>query len=159
MKKIFHILLIVLFFSACEEGQENFTVVENFIDDDLQQYFDSFKEEAAKFDIAIDYEEMRIDGYLREIRERGVAGQCQTFEGGLNAVIISPSYWETINSTQREFLIYHELGHCALDREHLDESSSNGACKSIMTSGSNVCRLNYNSRTKEDYLEELFTNL
>ena len=159
MKKLTHILLLVFFFSACEEGQENFTVVDNYIEEDLQEYFESFKQEAAKYNIEIDYEDLRIDGYIRNIRERGVAGQCQTFEGGLNAVVISSAYWNTIEGLQREFLVYHELGHCALDREHLDESDENGLCKSIMYSGGNVCNLNYNRRTKEEYLSELFTNL
>jgi len=159
MKATFYILISALIITACNSGEENLIVVENYIEVDLQQYFDSFKVEAAKFGISVDYQAQRVDGYIRNINDRGVAGQCQTFEGGLSAVIISPSYWNSIEGLQREFLVYHELGHCILARDHLDEPNADGTCKSLMSSGSEDCFLNYNNRTKEEYLEELFTNL
>lgn len=159
MKKIFYILFIGIMMTACSTSEPEEIVVENFIDDELSQYFESFREEAAKYDIDVDYTELRIDGYLQNITERGVAGQCQRFEGGLSAVIVEPSYWNTIDGLEREFLVYHELGHCVLGREHTDEAAPNGVCTSIMTSGSQDCRINYISRTRAEYLTELFTNL
>lgn len=159
MKRIFHIFLLVSLTTACDSGKENFTVVENYIDPELQEYFDSFKAEAAKYDIKVDYEALRVDGYIRNINERGVAGQCQTFEDGLNAVIISPNYWNRIEGLQREFLVYHELGHCILDRVHIDDANPDGTCKSMMHSGNDQCVLNYSRRTKDEFLKELFTNL
>lgn len=159
MKKIFYILILGLLTSACSEIEPEEIVVDNFIDDELSQYFESFKEEAAMFDIDVNYADLRIDGYLQNIPERGVAGQCQRFEGGLSAVIVEPAFWNSIDGLEREFLVYHELGHCVLGREHTNEAAPNGVCRSIMTSGSPDCRINYISTTRADYLTELFTNL
>ncbi len=56
----------------------------------------------------------------------------------------------------REFVVFHELGHCDLGRDHRDEAFDNGVCVSIMRSGLGDCRDYYHPRTREGYLDELF---
>lgn len=159
MRTNFIIILSVLSFCfACSKGNQPETfVVEHFIDNRLSIYFDSFKTEAAKRNLVIDYEEMEIDGYIQFIRERGVAGQCQSYVDGSTRVQISPSYWQTATDLQKEFLVFHELGHCALKREHLDEADENGTCKSMMNSGGQFCDVNYTELTREGFIDELFS--
>ena len=159
MRTNFIIILSVLSFCfACSKGKgPEVVVIEHFIDSRLDVYFDSFRAEAAKRGIDIDFEEMEIDGYIQFIRERGVAGQCQTYVDGATRVQISPSYWNTATDLEKEFLIFHELGHCALKREHLDEANEDGTCKSMMNSGGQFCDVNYSESTRESYIEELFS--
>ena len=57
---------------------------------------------------------------------------------------------------EKEFIIYHELGHCFLDRDHLDEANADGSCVSIMHSNPGVCFFELKSENREDYLDELF---
>jgi hypothetical protein len=54
-------------------------------------------------------------------------------------------------------VVFHELGHCYLGRGHSEETHPNGVCKSIMRSGNGGCFDNYNSTTREAYLDELFS--
>lgn len=151
-------LSIISLCVACSKGNErNIVVVEHFIDSRLNDYFESFKNEAVKRNIQIDFEEMGIDGYIQSIRESGVAGQCQTYVDGSSRVQISPSYWRGASDLEREFLVFHELGHCALKRDHLDEANEDGTCMSMMNSGGEFCLVNYSAFTREQYIEELFS--
>lgn len=62
-----------------------------------------------------------------------IVGLCQT--GGLTPVVtIDPTHWATIGESQREELIFHELGHCVLDRDHRDDRLIDGCPASIMNS-------------------------
>lgn len=45
---------------------------------------------------------------------------------------IDPIFWKSADTNQREELIFHELGHCVLGREHNNSLFSSGCPKSIM---------------------------
>lgn len=46
-----------------------------------------------------------------------IKGKCvETSEG--NAVVIDRSFWNTLSDTSKEILVFHELGHCLLNRTH-----------------------------------------
>ena len=50
---------------------------------------------------------------FKELPE-GVLGACRN----KIVVVINPNYWHHVSEDEREFLIFHELGHCVLDRRH-----------------------------------------
>ena len=50
---------------------------------------------------------------------------------GIRWILIDPSFWHSSNHLTRESLIFHELGHCDLNREHEDDSFT----ASIMNTG------------------------
>jgi len=141
---------------ACLDDEPEPIFLDHFIDERLVPYFDAFQEEAKTRGFDYDFKALRVDGYIQRIRENGVAGQCQAYESGQLAVVVQPIYWDNISEQDKEFLIFHELGHCILDREHFDDSNADGTCKSIMNSGGLFCDINYNDRTREEYLDELF---
>ena len=62
-------------------------------------------------------------------------GVCKTWSDGHKEVHIDKEWWESeyTNDTERLVLIYHELGHCALGRGHLD-GFTGGKPTSIMNS-------------------------
>jgi hypothetical protein len=130
---------------------------EYLIEEPLQEYFDRFAVEAGLRNVLIDYEEMMISGDIRIITSPNVIGQCGHTEREPNVVIVDMFYWESADDMEREFLIFHELGHCALKRGHIDDSDSEGDCVSIMTSGTGLCHINYTPDTREALLDELFT--
>lgn len=148
-----------MFLGCSEDSSEELNAVDHYVDDRLYEYFENFKAEAAKRDVEVDYVAMNVEGTIGDITERGIAGQCQTYTNGSKAIVIDESYWNKVSALKREFLVFHELGHCILNRDHLDDSNTDGSCFSIMNSGGAACSLNYNSLTKETLLEELFTNL
>jgi hypothetical protein len=50
----------------------------------------------------------------------GIIGLCTS--SAISATIsIDPEYWETANDEQRKQLMFHELGHCFLDLDHVEE--------------------------------------
>lgn len=49
---------------------------------------------------------------------QGYAGLCTVWNSGYREISIDPTYWNSINDGGKKQLIYHELGHCALDRGH-----------------------------------------
>ena len=49
-------------------------------------------------------------------------GQCTTWSSGYRQIAIDPTYWSSIERDERSKigLIFHELGHCDLNRDHLN---------------------------------------
>lgn len=122
----------------------------------LIPHFQSFALEAEKYDVYIDWSVERISASLGTVTDDGASGQCLKYTNGRHEIRIDKNYWDRINANEKEFVIYHELGHCLLNRGHLDDMDDNGLCISIMTSGEFECQKRYNQNTRNRYLEELF---
>jgi len=78
---------------------------------------------------------------------------------------IDRTYWTQISSSanadlMKEELIFHELGHGLLDRDHLNTTLENGDWKSIMCGGTKVndrpWNINYKGARRTYYINELF---
>lgn len=85
-------------------------------------------------------------------------GVCYTYANNQREVIIRKDWWERSNEKARQALIFHELGHCRLDRGHNDEVITEGNREirlSIMHS--RMVYLNDYARYQNEYHRELFT--
>jgi len=141
------IVLLILIASCTEED------LSIGIDAAVQPYITRFESEAALVDISsngIGAEFSTIDGQA--------VGQCVSSTTRGHFLRLDPVYWRRASDLQREFLIFHELGHCFLGREHSDLRDEGGLCISMMTSGVGGCRSNYNASTRQAYIDELFSN-
>lgn len=58
-------------------------------------------------------------------------GVCYYFTN-LRAILISEKFWNDASPTKREMVVFHELGHCALNRGHNDSLSPWGEQISLM---------------------------
>lgn len=125
-------------------------------DPQLIPYFDLFAQEAASRGFTVDYEAERIEGLIEDISQGNVLGQCFRNEKKPKKVVIDRTYWEGATEDEREFLIFHELGHCFLDREHDDRRDRDGFCLSIMHSTPQVCTFDLTVTDWDAYLDELF---
>lgn len=146
-------MVILLVAGSCSKDE----TPDYFVDAPLQPYFDSFEAEAAQRGVTIDLEALRVSGDVRLIGTINVIGQCVHTEKEPNTIIVDVVYWNSAEHLEKEFLIFHELGHCALNRDHIDDSDANGDCISIMTSGTGLCHINYTEATRSALLDELFT--
>ena len=146
--------VMILIFSGISCGKNE--DVDLFVDGSLLEYFDRFAAEGALRNVVVDYKASRVEGYIRLITTPNVIGQCAHDENKPNTVIIDRFYWNTATDLEREFLVFHELGHCVLNREHLDDADIHGNCTSIMTSGTGQCTINYTLSTRTALLDELF---
>lgn len=159
------LFLIVLYsLIACTIGQDSITVVQNSpsytnVDVDLWIYFSRFEEEANQRGIDVDLRRLDISGEINSIDEEGVIGTCHYQSHTPNHVTIDFDFWERASTLYREYVVFHELGHCVLLRDHNDAHDSNGVCVSVMHSGLTDCRTIYNQEFRESYLDELFSAL
>lgn len=126
------------------------------VNEELWPYFARFEAEALQRGIFVDLREAQITAEIEQIEDDGVAGKCRYSSHFPNHVTIDKAFWDSTSDLGREFVVFHELGHCDLGRDHRESTNADGTCKSLMRSGLNGCRDNYRSNTRAAYLDELF---
>jgi len=86
----------------------------------------------------------------------GSPGACL----GNRQIVINREDWALMDEFEKESLIFHELGHCELDRAHDNQKLKNGEWTSIMRgtpfSACDNDIINYAGTRREYYLDELF---
>lgn len=164
------LIIVVLFFAivACQKDEafieEEITIVETpqahksypGVAKSLWPYFERFEQAGAVHGIKVDLVKEQLTGIIEDLPTESVAGQCNFYSHGPNHIIIDSEFWSRASDHFKEMIIFHELGHCVLDRDHREGQLDNGFCLSIMRSGEQPCRDVYNENTKEYYIEELF---
>jgi hypothetical protein len=146
-------LFLLLGVFACSKD----TAEGNEIADSLVKHFAKFEEEAANRGIEISTADLDLDGYIANIQSNGVVGQCNIYQDGNSSITIDRYYWITSTELQQEYVVFHELGHCVLLRDHRNDSDVSGSCISMMQSGEGFCEENYTTDTRNEHLDELFT--
>lgn len=163
--RLFQILAFLAFSSiifSCQKETETETIVEEnafpSVETALQPYFEEFEYQGSLRGISVDLASEKIIGKIEELPTEHVAGQC-TYGSAIDTeIIIDLTFWNDFPQTLlREMVIFHELGHCYLQRGHTEGAHPNGTCISIMRSGLEDCQDNYNSQTRLTYLNELFS--
>ncbi len=161
------IFVFLVFFGAClEEDLEspaNESVRERVfpgVDPALWPHFRAFEDAALARGYRVDLAATNIVGTIEEIHEQNIAGSC-SYGGRSNTkdVVVDKSFWDRANNLYREYIVFHELGHCYLFRDHLDACFANRTYVSLMRSGNGNCRDNYSFQTRDYYLDELFEPL
>ena len=151
--KLSGITAIFLLLISCAK-EENYDI-ELYVDAEMIPYFERFQNEGQLRGIEVDFANAGITALFDNL-DNSIAGQCTTQNTGSREIKVDSRYWRRANGTDRELVIFHELGHCYLSRSHLDDSNTNGICISLMNSGLGKCTDNYSSATRDDYLDELF---
>ncbi len=161
------LLILLTSFSSCSDGSLTSTGLMGFQSDDeffptvtpeLRPFYIAFEEEAAARGIQINLTAEGITGNIVELGHNSVLGICRRAPGEFNRVAVDVDAWENSSPAFRELIVFHELGHCALNRNHLDDHQ-NGLCQSIMHSGLTDCIVPLeNPEIRKQYLDELFFN-
>jgi len=147
---IFLISISSIFCSCQKEPIEFITYPD--VTSELCPFFQSFEKEAAKRGLVVDLRNAGVKGSLTEIKG-SVVGICQTHAS--KEILIDREFWERSSQLTKELIVFHELGHCYLNKIHNNQVASNGTCKSIMRTGRS-CIDFYNKKTRADLLDELF---
>jgi hypothetical protein len=126
------------------------------VDGRLTRFFIAFEAAAAERGINVDLAAFGIEATIEELPDEGVAGQCSygTFIG--HQIVIDTDFFNRASDNAREMVVFHELGHCYLQRDHREDSFDNGICRSIMRSGTGDCLDAYRGDTRDYFLDELF---
>ena len=140
------------FLAACEGDTPNYNVELEF-----QQYVDRFIDEAAKRGQTIDFTDSGLSIQFRDAVSKESGGVCYL---GQHRIEIEKFFWDDATDLQREGLIFHELGHCELDRRHRNDLLSNGEWASRMRGDpipdGQTIPVNYTGTRKQYYTDELF---
>jgi len=82
-------------------------------------------------------------------------GACEIVGNGTPTININEATWKRLTEEDRKGLMFHELGHCVLHRNHVREVSPQGIPVSLM----NPYRINTQTlvANEEWYMKELFT--
>ncbi|MCK9156822.1 MAG: hypothetical protein M0P12_12130 [Paludibacteraceae bacterium] len=151
--------LFLLSMTSCSEEEET---KEYNINAELDPYLQKFLYEASLRGKSYD---LKGDGLIMEFAnlERPTVGLC-IYEDPIR-IQIDRTYWmETLGSANaenlREDVVFHELSHGLLKRQHDNRTLPNTEWKSIMCGGSDVdgrdWSVNFNGARKKYYLDELF---
>jgi len=147
---------IVLLFTSC--NNEN----EYRVEGEFEEYVVRFENEASERNLPLN---LHNDGLIIEFADLkdNQAGLCH-YENPIR-IEIDRTYWEAISPTKgadymKENLLFHELGHGILKRDHLNTILENGDWKSIMCGGDKVdnrpWNINYRGLRRDYYVDELF---
>ncbi|MEL7376951.1 MAG: hypothetical protein AAFN65_08335 [Bacteroidota bacterium] len=159
-KMPFYLLVLMVIFS-CQKDEDLPAVVFNDVDPELRPYYEKFLSEAA--DRGFSYEEESVYLGFDNLNDSssswsvGLAGICNHIGG--DSALIDRAYWDEIDEVKREMLVYHELGHCLLSREHSSDlildQSLNASLMRANTLFSGFMDI-YSPYWYKYYLDELF---
>lgn len=168
ISRLLWIVILFASFTACQPDPDleseiipETPVVESFalVDTALWKHFSAFEAAAEERGWLIDLNELQISATITEIAQQHVAGQCTYSSAAPGEVTIDKGFWLGATPLFREFVVFHELGHCVLGRGHDEGIDADGNCISIMRSGANDCKDNYKGMTRAVYLDELFSEI
>lgn len=144
MKKLFVLLLLLC---GCGQEIKKDPVT---VDYELAEY-------AQRFEREIGVSTSEISMVFGKLRGNTV-GVCLVRPSG-KKITIDFGYWSMISDSQKEELMYHELGHCAMDLDHDESVLSNNCPVSIMYPYTfDYCYLNYTGYYKEELKNKRSTN-
>lgn len=133
MKKILFLFGLFLVFQNCNKnpdiGAESGVYQ---VDPAFEPYVQEFIAEGAKRGQTIDFTD---SGLIVEFSDGSVGGASGFCYVGEHHVVIDKSEWTSLSENVRGFLLFHELGHCELDRGHTNLKFSNDVWRSIMRGG------------------------
>lgn len=85
-------------------------------------------------------------------------GVCLIYADGSREILIRKNWWDSANLMRRKIMIFHELGHCRLDRRHNDETVQvNGITYKVSIMHPVIPDSYEYGMHKDGYLKELFT--
>lgn len=120
---------------------------------DITSYVNAFIAQASAHHVDIAETVSEVTIALGDVSDLGdkVIGACFMDTGN---IILSAKFWAEASQIQREMLVFHELGHCALKRQHRDDMADSIRPISIMNPTILAERDYKANRSK--YLDELF---
>ncbi len=146
---ILHIFLTVSFvliaLQSCRKPEET--------NNEFEEYIDAFLEEGNQRGLNLHRDNISVSIGFHESHSI-YAGTCQPWRGEIK---INKDFWERATPEIKKWLIFHELGHCVLNREHKNECTAGRESMSWMLGGDENCNINLYSQIWENfYLDELF---
>lgn len=124
-------LIMLLLITGCGKSIEDFIRIDNTnvkkakTNPIFAPFIQSFEAEFNR--------KVRVPIVLKTI-ENKYAGVCLVYSNGYREIRINKNSWDQYSHEQKEQLIYHELGHCVMNKNHDNALLNNHCPNSIMRS-------------------------
>jgi hypothetical protein len=160
MKSNFYILSFLILLTACKNEENELPNIN--VEESFEKYVNSFIAEGAKRGHLIDFEDTGLTIVFGNTPN--ASASCAEIGGsdrGSHQIVVNKNIWQTLNDSLQERLIFHELGHCELNRSHRNDKFNDGSWKSIMR-GDPLTHLDeqipipYFGFRRDYYIDELF---
>lgn len=126
----------------------------SYTDSTLVNVVKSFKYEAGMHGIDVETAGISVlFGTPQDEKDPKAVGSCLQYKSGARTILVRQDRWEAYDPYRKEALIFHELGHCILHREHCDVKAEDIPI-SIMYYG--LLDSKFYEEHRDDLLEELF---
>lgn len=150
------VFIFILAFQACAQPK-----VDGIQDNRYDTYYDRFKADAQKENVNVNPYDIPIYT-VDEIKSNNlnsnyyIGAQCSMY---YKYITVNNKVWQKVTETCKEQIIYHELGHCLLLRDHKDDKITlNGELMpaSLMISINLPCVYDSTYQNRDYYIHELF---
>jgi len=160
MKNTLYLCALLIFFAACSTEDAKFSNIN--VEEAFEPYVAAFIEEGAKRGYDIDFEDTGLTIVFGNTPN--ASASCSEIAGhdwGSHQIIVNKDAWVSLNDSLQQRLIFHELGHCELNRTHFNEKFEDGSWVSIMrgdplTQAEEQLPIPYFGFRKNYYIDELF---
>ena len=121
---VIYTVLALLVLSGCAQDNRDMRTIKG-IDKSVQKYVTMYETIKGKRIGDIPIGLSNLNG--------ATAGVCYRWSNGYRQILIDREYWESKYTTENERInvVFHELGHCDLNRGHLESYRSNGLPSSL----------------------------
>lgn len=105
-----------------------------------------------------DFEVGDIPVNFGDTENENYQGVCFEYTDGTKEVIIRQEWWDSVSDVYKRSLLFHELGHCRLGRDHLDDTYDvDGKSYKVSMMNSVIVRPTVYNTYSDEYHTELFT--
>jgi hypothetical protein len=105
-------ILIAILLVGC--GKEKSDQHEVYVDSALIDYIQDFERE-------MEVSAGHVSAKFADLDDPNI-GMCYSWSDGRREIVIDTAAWKDMSGLGKEQLMYHELGHCALDLDHNDST-------------------------------------
>lgn len=125
------LIISLLFLLSCHPETVTETVQYS-VPASVEPYVQSFRTEAQRRNHPVSTDRLVID--FGDTQGEDVCGRCVLEAGQPPRIILSmDAYcWQQASANEQEGLVFHELGHCLLNRQHRSDHFANRAYVSLM---------------------------
>lgn len=149
-----YLLLVLLFISCNQESDQATGLLELTNSKEFDSLKTSFEDEAYIRHINVNASSIKIgfttSSYFKSITSKGVAF-CQKDQ---KQIVINQDAWHGYSDLKKEIVVFHELGHCLLNKDH-NNNEHLGEKLSIMHE--RILNPDFYEDNRVHYLDELFT--
>ena len=160
MKNLLLLFLLISLATACKKESESSVISGGHLADGsdmrFDPYVDAFMDRLLLAGLAPDTSLLEIK--FSNSLPKNVLGRCSKVGGVYETVYINQTLWKTLNAGSKEELIFHELGHCLLDRAHNTTLATDGTALPVSVMYPYHLGAHYTSAAKYSaYQTELFS--